>query len=54
MTTNKYLRKVLLLATFFLFFVSCKKNFLEVDPQGQLTEVQALQDPGAAKGPGFE
>lgn len=27
----------------------CNKDFLEVDPQGQLTEVQALSDPGAAE-----
>jgi hypothetical protein len=27
---------------------SCKKDFLEVSPQGQLTEVQALSDPTAA------
>lgn len=27
---------------------SCKKTFLEVDPQGQVTETQALKDPTAA------
>ena len=27
---------------------SCKKSFLEVDPQGQTTEVLALTDPDAA------
>jgi len=32
----------------FLFMVSCKKSFLEIDPQGQLTELQALKDPEAA------
>ena len=26
----------------------CKKTFLEVDPQGQVTETQALKDPTAA------
>ncbi len=45
---NKYIRKVLFLAIPFVFFAGCKKSFLEVDPQGQLTEVQALQDPEAA------
>lgn len=37
----------LLLAPMFLM-VSCKKTFLEVDPQGQTTEVLALTDPNAA------
>ena len=36
----------ILLATVLLG--SCKKNFLEVDPQGQTTEVLALTDPAAA------
>lgn len=39
----------LLIATFsILAFTSCKKNFLDVPPQGQLTEEQALIDPAAA------
>src|SRR4051812_32366692 len=29
-------------------FTSCKKTFLDVPPQGQLTEDQALVDPEAA------
>ena len=29
--------------------MGCSKDFLEVDPQGQLTELQALSDPGAAE-----
>ena len=36
----------ILLATVLLG--SCKKTFLEVDPQGQTTEVLALTDPAAA------
>jgi hypothetical protein len=31
-----------------ILFVSCSKNFLDVDPQGQTTEVLALSDPDAA------
>jgi starch-binding outer membrane protein, SusD/RagB family len=31
-----------------LLLVSCKKSFLEVDPQGQTTEILALTDPDAA------
>ena len=30
-------------------WLGCKKSFLEVDPQGQLTETQILQDPNAAR-----
>lgn len=37
---------ILLLATVVL--TSCKKSFLEVEPQGQTTEVLALTDPDAA------
>jgi hypothetical protein len=37
---------VLLLGSVIL--ASCKKSFLEVDPQGQVTEVLALTDPDAA------
>jgi starch-binding outer membrane protein, SusD/RagB family len=32
-----------------LAIAGCSKDFLEVDPQGQLTEIQALSDPGAAE-----
>lgn len=32
-----------------LVTTSCNKSFLDVEPQGQLTEVQALSDPGAAE-----
>ncbi len=38
--------------TFFLAVLilsGCKKSFLDVDPQGKLTEEQALQDPDAAE-----
>ena len=45
---NKSVRKILLLATPLILFAGCKKSFLDVDPQGQLTEVAALQDPEAA------
>lgn len=31
-----------------ILFASCKKSFLDVDPQGQTTEVLALTDPAAA------
>ena len=31
-----------------MLFVSCKKGFLDVDPQGETTEVLALTDPDAA------
>ena len=34
--------------SFMILFVSCSKKFLEVDPQGQTTEVLALIDPDAA------
>ncbi len=32
-----------------LVVVSCKKSFLEVNPQGETTEVLALTDPEAAE-----
>lgn len=32
-----------------IILVACRKSFLDVDPQGQLTEVQALSDPEAAE-----
>ncbi len=48
MINNKHI-KIGLLASISLFIVtSCSKKFLEIDPQGQLTEKQALQDPNAA------
>ncbi|MBA4140336.1 MAG: RagB/SusD family nutrient uptake outer membrane protein [Segetibacter sp.] len=48
MRPNKYLKKILLIALPLAVIISCKKSFLEVNPQGQLTEVQALTDPSAA------
>ncbi len=44
---TKY-KLILLAAMPLLAMIGCKKDFLEVDPQGQLTEVQALSDPDAA------
>ncbi len=38
---------IIIFATVML--TACNKSFLDVDPQGQLTEVQALSDPGAAE-----
>ncbi|TDH23067.1 RagB/SusD family nutrient uptake outer membrane protein [Segetibacter sp. 3557_3] len=40
--------KLLVLAVPLLMVAGCSKKFLEIDPQGQLTEVQALRDPEAA------
>lgn len=48
MIKNKYLKTIFLAALPLLLTVSCKKSFLEVDPQGQLTESQVLKDPNAA------
>lgn len=48
MIQKGYVQKILLAVLPLLFSVSCKKSFLEVNPQGQLTEVQALTDPEAA------
>ncbi|MDQ6610582.1 MAG: hypothetical protein M3Y85_12260, partial [Bacteroidota bacterium] len=46
---KKYMFKIFAVALgFAIVFPSCKKNFLEVAPQGQLTEEQALIDPAAA------
>ena len=42
------INKLTLLLLSALVFAGCKKDFLEVDPQGQTTEVLALTDPGAA------
>ena len=43
------IKRILIILTATVFLISCKKSFLEVDPQGQLTEIQALSDPGAAE-----
>ncbi len=40
--------KMLARAIPLLMLVACSEKFLEIDPQGQLTEVQALKDPEAA------
>jgi hypothetical protein len=46
MTTFKYIKLIFLFAIPVL--TGCSKKFLEVTPQGQLTQDQALQDPNAA------
>jgi len=49
MTTIKhFLKPVLLTAIPLLAVLSCGKSFLDVPPQGQITEEQALIDPNAA------
>lgn len=48
MMKNKYIKIALLAALPVLVVAGCNKKFLEIDPQGQLTETQALQDPNAA------
>lgn len=49
MTTIKHFIKLILLAAVpVLVVLSCKKSFLDVAPQGQITEEQALIDPDAA------
>lgn len=49
MTTIKHFLKLVLLATVVgLVVLSCKRSFLDVPPQGQITEEQALIDPDAA------
>ncbi|MGI8636833.1 MAG: hypothetical protein ACR2KZ_15675, partial [Segetibacter sp.] len=45
---NKYLKISLLAILPILVVAGCSKSFLEIDPQGQLTSTQALQDPNAA------
>ncbi len=45
---NKYIKVVLLAALPLLIITGCSKSFLEIQPQGQLTATQALQDPNAA------
>lgn len=48
MIHKKYIKIALLSTLPILALTSCSKTFLEIDPQGQLTETQALQDPNAA------
>lgn len=48
MIKNRFIKIPLLATLLLLLSVGCSKSFLEVDPQGQLTEVQALADPEAA------
>ena len=42
------IKRISIILTAISLLTACNKSFLEVDPQGQLTEVQALSDPGAA------
>jgi len=39
---------IIIPAVILVMSTSCRKGFLDVDPQGQLTEIQALTDPTAA------
>jgi starch-binding outer membrane protein, SusD/RagB family len=48
MNKIKYIKIALLALLPVAVLTSCRKTFLDVDPQGQLTEVQALTDPNAA------
>jgi tetratricopeptide (TPR) repeat protein len=48
MTPNKYFKRFLIVTLPLFIIASCKKSFLEVNPQGQLTEIQALTDPTSA------
>lgn len=48
MIRNIVLRRFILLILPLAVTISCNKDFLQVDPQGQLTEIQALSDPDAA------
>ena len=43
------IKRLLILLSSFAILGGCSKDFLEVNPQGQLTEVQALSDPAAAE-----
>lgn len=43
------LKRFIIIISAITIVSSCKKEFLEVNPQGQLTEVQALTDPDAAE-----
>ncbi|MGV3707191.1 MAG: RagB/SusD family nutrient uptake outer membrane protein [Arcticibacter sp.] len=46
MTTHKY---IVLITAALLVLSGCSKDFLDVNPQGQLVEEQALRDPNAAE-----
>lgn len=48
MNNTQYTKIALLVLLPVAILTSCRKKFLDVDPQGQLTEIQALQDPNAA------
>ncbi|NEU09932.1 RagB/SusD family nutrient uptake outer membrane protein [Flavihumibacter sp. R14] len=43
------IKRYLIIFTVLVTIMSCSKDFLDVDPQGQLTEIQALSDPNAAE-----
>ncbi|WP_026896863.1 RagB/SusD family nutrient uptake outer membrane protein [Daejeonella oryzae] len=43
------IQRISIILTATIVLSACNKSFLEVEPQGKLTEVQALQDPGAAE-----
>jgi hypothetical protein len=45
---SKIIKKLTFILLAAAILASCKKSFLDVDPQGQTTEVLALTDPGAA------
>ncbi len=45
----KNIQRISIILTSTIILTACSKDFLEVDPQGQLTEVQALSDPDAAE-----
>ena len=47
MNKNQYI-KLFLIAILPIVHTGCSKGFLEIQPQGQLTATQALQDPNAA------
>ena len=49
MTIMINIKKIFLIVAGITIISGCSKDFLEVDPQGQLTEIQALSDPGAAE-----
>jgi hypothetical protein len=48
MRNSKYLKIGSLAILPLLIISGCSKSFLEIQPQGQLTAIQALQDPNAA------
>jgi starch-binding outer membrane protein, SusD/RagB family len=43
------IQRISIILTVAIFLTGCSKSFLDVEPQGKLTEVQALQDPDAAE-----